>query len=96
VTSRDSFWHHEENLRDNHDGKKEQLKMSVTPVMEHYQSMLEKEVHAIAWETGAIQRIRKLDAATFAQMLIFGFGPRSRAASKWISTSRKQKRSLPN
>lgn len=47
--------------------------MSVAQVMEHYQSILEKEVHAIAWETGAIKRIRKIDAATFAPVMIFGF-----------------------
>jgi hypothetical protein len=56
-----------------HDVKKEQLKMSVTQAVEQYQSILEKETPAIAYETGAIQRVRKLDAATLAQMLIFGF-----------------------
>ena len=47
--------------------------MSVTQAMEQYQSILEKEVHAIAWETGAIQRVRKLDAATLVQTVLFGF-----------------------
>ena len=47
--------------------------MSVTQVMEQYQSILEREVHAIAYETGVIKRQRKIDAATLAQMMIFGF-----------------------
>jgi len=47
--------------------------MSVTQVMEQYQSILEEEVHAIAYETGAIKRQRKIDAATLAQTMIFGF-----------------------
>ncbi len=47
--------------------------MSVTQVMEQYQSILEEEVHEIAWETGAVKRKGKLDAATFVQMTIFGF-----------------------
>lgn len=47
--------------------------MSVAQVMEQYQTILEQEVHAIAWETGAIRRIRKIDAATLVQMMIFGF-----------------------
>lgn len=47
--------------------------MSVTQVMEQYQSILEEEIKDIAYETGAIKRKRKLDAITFAQMMIFGF-----------------------
>src|SRR5690348_1161808 len=49
-----SIWHHEKN-RD-HDDKKELLAMSVTQVMEQYQSILEGEIHAIAYETGAVKR----------------------------------------
>lgn len=47
--------------------------MSVTQVMEQYQSILEEEVQEIAWKTGAVKRKGKLDAATFVQMMIFGF-----------------------
>ncbi len=47
--------------------------MSVTQVMEQYQSILEEEVHAIAYETGAVKRKGKLDVATLVQMMIFGF-----------------------
>jgi hypothetical protein len=47
--------------------------MSITQVMEQYQSILEEEVHAIAYETGAIQRKRKIDAATLVQAMIFGW-----------------------
>ena len=47
--------------------------MSVTQVMEQYQSILEEEVQDIAYETGAVKRKGKLDAATLAQMTIFGF-----------------------
>ena len=47
--------------------------MSVTQVMEQYQSILEEEVREIAYETGAVKREGKLDAATFVQMTIFGF-----------------------
>ena len=47
--------------------------MSVTQVMEQYQSILEEEVHEIAWETGAVKRKGKLDAAALVQMTIFGF-----------------------
>jgi hypothetical protein len=47
--------------------------MSVTQVMKQYQSILEEEVCDIAYETGAVKRNGKLDAATFAQMQIFGF-----------------------
>jgi Transposase DDE domain len=71
MTSKGSIWHHEENVT--HDSRKERFEMSVTQVVEQYQSILEKEVHAIAWETGAVQRQGKLDAATFVQMIIFGF-----------------------
>jgi hypothetical protein len=71
VTSKGSFWHHEEKV--NHDSRRELLKMSVTQVMEQYQSILEEEVHAIAYETGTIKRQRKIDAATLAQTMIFGF-----------------------
>jgi len=46
--------------------------MSVTQVMEQYQSILEKEIREIAWETGAVKREGKLDAATLTQMTIFG------------------------
>jgi Transposase DDE domain len=46
--------------------------MSLTQVMEKYQSILEEEVYAIAYETGAIKRQRKIDAATLAQTMIFG------------------------
>jgi hypothetical protein len=46
--------------------------MSVTQVMEQYQSILEEEVREIAWETGAVKREGKLDAATLTQMTIFG------------------------
>src|SRR5947208_12455904 len=53
--------------------KKELLKMSLTQVMEQYQLILEEEVHDIAYETGAVKREGKLDAATFVQMTIFGF-----------------------
>jgi hypothetical protein len=71
VTSKGSFWHHEEKV--NHDSRKELLKMSVTQVMEQYQSILEEEVRDIAYETGVIKRQGKLDVATLAQMMIFGF-----------------------
>ena len=47
--------------------------MSVTQVMEQYQSILEEEVHDIAYETGTIKRKGKIDAATLAQTVIFGF-----------------------
>ncbi len=47
--------------------------MSVTQVMEQYQSILEEEVHDIAYETGAVKRKGKLDAATLVQIQIFGF-----------------------
>ena len=47
--------------------------MSVTQVIEQYQSILEEEVHDIGYETGAIKRQGKLDAATLTQMTIFGF-----------------------
>jgi hypothetical protein len=47
--------------------------MSVAQAMEQYQKILEEEVHDIAWETGAFQRKGKLDAASFVQMIIFGF-----------------------
>src|SRR5260370_27214026 len=55
------------------DARRELVKMSVTQVMEQYQSILEEEVHEIAWATGAIKRKGKLDAATLVQMTIFGF-----------------------
>jgi hypothetical protein len=57
----------------NHDTRRELLTMSVAQVMERYQSILEEEVHEIAWETGAVKRKGKLDAATLVQMTIFGF-----------------------
>ena len=47
--------------------------MSVTQVIEQYQSILEEEVHHIAYETGAVRRKGKLDAATLVQTMIFGF-----------------------
>jgi hypothetical protein len=47
--------------------------MSVTQVMEQYQLILEEEVHDLAWETGAVKREGKMDAATLAQTVIFGF-----------------------
>jgi hypothetical protein len=47
--------------------------MSVTQGMEQYQSILEEEIHDIAYRTGAVKRKGKLDVATFAQMMIFGF-----------------------
>jgi hypothetical protein len=47
--------------------------MSVTQVMEQYQSILEEEVRDIAYETGAVKREGKLDVVTLVQMLIFGF-----------------------
>ena len=47
--------------------------MSVTQAMEQYQAILEEEVHDIAYMTGAVQRKGKLDAATLAQVVIFGF-----------------------
>src|SRR5437763_2083131 len=57
----------------NHDSRRELLKMSVTQVMEQYQSILEEEVRDIAYETGAVKREGKLDVVTLVQMLIFGF-----------------------
>jgi hypothetical protein len=56
-----------------HDDKEELLAMSVTQVMKQYQSILEGEIHAIAYETGAVKRKRKLDVVTLVQMMIFGF-----------------------
>ncbi len=47
--------------------------MSVTQVMEQYQSILEEEADDIAWETGVTKRKGKIDVATFVQSLIFGF-----------------------
>lgn len=47
--------------------------MSLTQVMEQYQSILEEEVRDIAWETGAVKREGKLDVVTLVQMMIFGF-----------------------
>jgi hypothetical protein len=47
--------------------------MSVTQVMEQYQSILEEEIHDIAYETGAVKRKGKLDASTLLQMMIFGY-----------------------
>ncbi|MEO7022078.1 MAG: IS4 family transposase, partial [Ktedonobacteraceae bacterium] len=47
--------------------------MSVTQVMEQYQSILEEKIQDIAYETGAVKRKGKLDVGTFAQMMIFGF-----------------------
>jgi hypothetical protein len=47
--------------------------MSVTQVMEQYQSILEEEVRDMAYETGAVKREGKLDVATFVQTVIFGF-----------------------
>jgi Transposase DDE domain len=74
VTSKGSFWHHEEKIQAiKHDDKKEQAEMSVTQVMEQYQSILEEEVDDIAWETGVTKRKGKIDVTTFVQSLIFGF-----------------------
>jgi len=42
-------------------------------VLEQYQTILEEEVQDIAYETGAVKRKGKLDAATLAQIMIFGF-----------------------
>jgi hypothetical protein len=47
--------------------------MNRTQVMEQYQAILEEEVHDLAWETKAVQRKSKIDAATLAQMVIFGW-----------------------
>ncbi len=47
--------------------------MSVTQVMEQYQSIIEEEIHDIAYRTGAVKRKGKLDVVTLAQMMIFGF-----------------------
>jgi len=47
--------------------------MSVTQVMEQYQKILEEDVQDLGWETGAFQRNGELDAATFVQLIIFGF-----------------------
>lgn len=69
-----SFWHHEEKIQViKHDCQKEWLKMSVTQVMEQYQSILEEETYDIAYITGAGKRKGKLDVVTLAQMMILGF-----------------------
>jgi hypothetical protein len=47
--------------------------MSVTQVMEQYQSILEEEIHEIAYGTGAVKRKGKLGVETLAQMMTFGF-----------------------
>jgi hypothetical protein len=47
--------------------------MSVTQVMEQYQSILEGEVNDIAYETGMLKRQGKIDIATLVQSLIFGY-----------------------
>lgn len=47
--------------------------MSVTQVMEQYQSILEEEVKEIRYKTGTIKRQGKIDVATLVQMMIFGF-----------------------
>ena len=47
--------------------------MNLAQVVKQYQRILEEEVHAIAREAGVIRRKRKIDAATFAQVIIFGF-----------------------
>jgi hypothetical protein len=47
--------------------------MSVTQAMEQYQRILEEEIEDIAYETGAVKRKRKIDAAALAQTMIFGF-----------------------
>ena len=51
------------------------MSMSVTQVIERYQTILEEEVLQLARETGAVKRVRKdgIDAATLVQSLIFGF-----------------------
>jgi hypothetical protein len=71
VTSRAPSGIIKKNIK--HDYQKEQFKVSVTQVMRQYQSILEEEVRDIAYETGVVQREGKLDAATLAQMMIFGF-----------------------
>lgn len=48
-------------------------KVNITQAVKQYQKILEEEVHEIAKKTGATKRRRKLDAATLAQILIFGF-----------------------
>ncbi len=69
-----AIWHHEEKIQViKHDSKKELVKMSVTQVMEQYQSILEEEIHDIAYEIGAVKRKGKLDVVTLVQMIIFGF-----------------------
>jgi hypothetical protein len=47
--------------------------MSVTQVMEQYQSILEEEIQDIAYVTGAVKRKGKIGVETLAQMMIFGF-----------------------
>lgn len=47
--------------------------MSLPQDLEQYQHVLEEEVHDIAWETGAVKRKGRLDAATLIQSLIFGY-----------------------
>jgi Transposase DDE domain len=47
--------------------------MSVPQGMEQYHHLLEEEVRDIAWETGAVKREGKLDAATLVQTFIFGY-----------------------
>jgi len=74
VTSDGPFWHHKENVqRINDDKRRDLFEMSVTHGLEQYQHLLEDEVRDIAWETGAVKRNGKLDAATLVQMLIFGY-----------------------
>jgi hypothetical protein len=55
------------------DSRRELLKVSVTQMMEQYQSILEEEVPDIAYKTGVVKRKGKLDIVTFVQTTIFGF-----------------------
>jgi len=71
VTSDGPFWHHKEN--DTDDNRREPFEMSLPQGLEQYYHLLEEEVHDIAWETGAVKRKGKLDAATLVQTLIFGY-----------------------
>ncbi|MEO7019888.1 MAG: hypothetical protein ABI234_07035 [Ktedonobacteraceae bacterium] len=47
--------------------------MSVTQVMEQYQSILEEKRQDSAYKTGVVKRKGKWDGVTLAQMMIFGF-----------------------
>src|SRR5436305_12361090 len=77
----------------NHDGMRERLKMSVTQVMKQYQSILEEEVHDIAYETGVIKRQGKIDARALGTDSHLRILARPRAAFEWIGTNSRKKRS---